>query len=1481
MRHLRTSSRRQGLHGHRSDGRRLCCTSVSRSFLFYILSLLVVGCSFSSLCEVPLAEAAVVETKLIGIDLGSQYVKTAAQTITFLTPTTSTPETKMVLNDQTNRKSPSCLALRYVPHWTASSSHLPAEEEETESESNAREEQTESEARPSRYFTLERAFAEPADALLYRFPTQTICHPLQFLWLGSSCLTTTPFSSEDSEAEEDTSKEKEKDKEGEGHAMHRRTHGRTLSRYYTTYTFPHPHRAATAMLIPYTPSEPLLRGSARTATPPTDSEWMWDLLSSSLHSFSPHRSPLERTSKEEEKRDVSKSLRVTPSFSAFTTEEIIGMFFRASRRLGEKEVNSINRVSESVQAKLMKKKAMKSYVEAWESEKETEATSADPKAVEHDELHHSTPSSLPTPPSAPIRYAVLAIPSGLSVAARQSLLDAGAIAGLRVTRLLHSTTAAVYQLFHLKGEDFIELLKSTTSRRSKLFSDSKEDEDDEEENGSESEKGKGKKKKKNPLFGKTKDGSFPTSSAAAAQRKKKSSMRLEGEEGELYLMVYELGYQWAEASVFAISAVSPSVQMAAEALQKARAQRWKERSTDTSTRNGEEGKPGGFGSQENTAEEEEGHGLGFSTSSSTSSHVRIRRVSTARSAALGGHAFDRCIAEYWDRTYFDGRILGSSSSPTAPASEWDVATPWKQSVEQQKDRLALLRAAEAARERLSVNKVTPVHIERLSSSSSSSSSFSTTFTTELLEQQCQHLLQDAVNLARDAWDTVDALYGPTPSASNPRRASHTTEEEHDENHTEDETEEEEEEKNAPYSHPRLERVDVVGAAARMPAFMAALATLPTQLSRRPLLTSTSMARLPPSEDRRRQWIQQEKRASSRVEEGNGVPVGLRQSLNADEAVVLGAVGFATTHHRTTAPRSSSTSAAASPTWMPGTSWIQEVLTNNIYTQVSIPPLLSHFRDEMQEDEDVEKVVEQGPSSILHRSPLQLVFEKDYTILPAMYSVIIPPTAITGPFVFSLYSPPASSYALTSPAALAPERMPSTMVFPAGTAEGRPISSHETEMDWLSTILDRFYEEATAMNASTTTTTSASSLHLPPDTFARHYVIRDVHLIRHTIKAAVKREEVSNSTFQRTMKLDPSSLRVVVQVRVNEDGIPEVHQAYMEASWTAWEKYWKPAVEESVGAAVSSSSSSSPVVEEEITGEGEEEAARQAAIPSDEPSSSSSFSSMNEEPAEEKGTWIETAPRTVQQSFLLGVLPASPRWKTKSTSREGVESTSAPSSRMETKKEEEEEVEEMAAPASFTKGSVPIASLVIPHLTLPNSSTPPPPRRSSSSTTPPPPLTFNPDSFHQAHVEAILPIGANMDLQEVLRSRRRLDELDKDEELQREHTHLRNELESMMLSIRTSSVWDTLSTRFPSFVTFDAPEEDATFATKEEEKSSGETGAVETIEKWYKEVAQLSEWLESEGEEASFRELTLQFKKGKTLKEEMNMTIASLLSSMAS
>lgn len=117
-------------------------------------------------------------------------------------------------------------------------------------------------------------------------------------------------------------------------------------------------------------------------------------------------------------------------------------------------------------------------------------------------------------------------------------------------------------------------------------------------------------------------------------------------------------------------------------------------------------------------------------------------LSTATNRTLGGKAFDRCIAQYWDSVFLEGSVM----TPFAEGGPSGCTAQEKLDVGRR--RAALLRAANQARERLSANRETPVTVEGVQIPGHSEA-FTTTLSRETFEEVCKELFEAIVNV-RDA-----------------------------------------------------------------------------------------------------------------------------------------------------------------------------------------------------------------------------------------------------------------------------------------------------------------------------------------------------------------------------------------------------------------------------------------------------------------------------------------------------------------------------------------------------------------------------------------------------------------------------------------------------------------------------------------------------------------------------------------------------------
>lgn len=571
---------------------------LSSSRIFRRRVLLVVAPLVLLLLLLPLlSTAAVEEVKMLAMDLGSQSTKAAVYTVSYAEDSNTqnlvaTPEVRLVLNDQTNRKWPTCVAFRRFKKTRQGEGDHPST-------------------------SLERYYAEPAEALLYRFPSQTACH--------INSMFSSPQESDRADGEA-----------GGG------------SRYRTLTLLPHPNRSASLV----------------------------QLTQDDVHS----------------------------------PEELLGMIVRDTKRLAEKSLLERNRLPATVVQSLIAK-----------------ATGGDGAAatLDGDEVHGTSH------PVQAARFATFTVPIMMSVAERQAVMDAAAISGLRTTRLVSSSTAALYQLMNMKGNQWLSIALDQRGGKRK---GSKAPEHAQEQPPS----GDSAEVKPSPSF-------FERGQQEQQQDERDEDdaplLNRVGTGKEMYVMVFQMGYQYTEAAVYRLYRMPPSLQAAAGSIID---------SYQSSTREGK-----------NSAVPE----------------LVAERVASASSATVGGYAMDVAIAEYWEKQLL-GRSVLQQQPGSSDAAEW------------LKDRTALLRAAEDARERLSVNNEVPVHIERLRDANGKP--FSTVLSRDTFEKICRGHIDQAVELAVKAWKKTLRRSGVNSSGQQLQDA------------------------------PALQRIDVVGGATRTPRLLAEL-----------------------------------------------------------------------------------------------------------------------------------------------------------------------------------------------------------------------------------------------------------------------------------------------------------------------------------------------------------------------------------------------------------------------------------------------------------------------------------------------------------------------------------------------------------------------------------------------------------------------------------------------------------------------------------
>lgn len=131
---------------------------------------------------------------------------------------------------------------------------------------------------------------------------------------------------------------------------------------------------------------------------------------------------------------------------------------------------------------------------------------------------------------------------------------------------------------------------------------------------------------------------------------------------------------------------------------------------------------------------------------------KITLLATRVNNRLGGLAFDRCIARYVERELFPK----AKPTPIKPVLGISTTAARKASV-------SLLRAANSARERLSVNQEAPLVVQGVRENSNSD--FTATISRATFERECVHLFDEAVRVRDEvmaqAIDTVPNLQNLT------------------------------------------------------------------------------------------------------------------------------------------------------------------------------------------------------------------------------------------------------------------------------------------------------------------------------------------------------------------------------------------------------------------------------------------------------------------------------------------------------------------------------------------------------------------------------------------------------------------------------------------------------------------------------------------------------------------------------------------------
>lgn len=321
----------------RSAGRLFCAVA--------LLTVVLSGVAVAAAASAP----TLYETQLIAVDLGADWMKTAAFRLATNTDgdgvSSGGATASIVLNDQANRKSPPCIAFRYFrnPHYDP-------------------ENQTSTEPR----YVLERAFAEQARALASRFPTQVVCSPTLLLGHATRAAATEAAARAGQPAEVFTSLTRD------------------------------PSDLDSTFLVDVVPSSEADRDALAAFLPYTVSA----------------------------KAEADAVAANADNGVVYSAEELTAMLLGHAKRAAEKADREDNRVDEATARRVARRAGVK------RGKKGLVAMAA-----------HNV-----------VRFAAVTVPSFASLAERQAVVDAGAAAGLRVVRLVHSTTAAATQLAYLKTQ---------------------------------------------------------------------------------------------------------------------------------------------------------------------------------------------------------------------------------------------------------------------------------------------------------------------------------------------------------------------------------------------------------------------------------------------------------------------------------------------------------------------------------------------------------------------------------------------------------------------------------------------------------------------------------------------------------------------------------------------------------------------------------------------------------------------------------------------------------------------------------------------------------------------------------------------------------------------------------------------------------------------------------------------------------------------
>ncbi|KAG5512559.1 hypothetical protein GH5_08528 [Leishmania sp. Ghana 2012 LV757] len=365
----------------------------------------------------------ITETELISVDLGHDSMKVSAWRVQqqqqpaplsetaeggVAAATTSAGSASIVLNDQTHRKSPPCVAFRCFRDEAAApdsagvlSDTGPGMLSDSE-QTHAHRPYT---ALHPRGYQLERTFAEQALALAPRFPMQVVCSAAQLLGHTADSMN--------------------------GTAADSTTHALASEQLRVVYGYD---------VAPLTRSR--LAGTA-TANGAGEAQQQQNSVvgRQALGVYVPFFTTSDPPGQQGQRatgdsRTVSAAAN---SGALFSSEELTAMLLGYARRMAEKADAADSALSEEDERLLAEARKA-----AGNSTGNADAAAGETRAA---------------PAPAATRYAALTVPIHATVAQRQALVDAAALAGLRVVRLVHSTSGAAAQLAYMKAEQVLKLDK--------------------------------------------------------------------------------------------------------------------------------------------------------------------------------------------------------------------------------------------------------------------------------------------------------------------------------------------------------------------------------------------------------------------------------------------------------------------------------------------------------------------------------------------------------------------------------------------------------------------------------------------------------------------------------------------------------------------------------------------------------------------------------------------------------------------------------------------------------------------------------------------------------------------------------------------------------------------------------------------------------------------------------------------------------------